>query len=108
MIYNLLILLLFNFSSEDNSFDHKFENRRVEISFSKTERDGRQIVVGKVLDKKNNAGFPGMNIYFKKKQGYGTVSNIDGSFELIIPDDKSRLHFSFLSRVKVVLELDDY
>lgn len=107
MLYNILILLAFNGYTEDIAFDHYYENNRMEISFSKVDKQGQQVVVGNIVNKKDRKGFPGMHIYFKKGT-YGTVSDIDGNFEIKIPDDKTKLHFDFIKQRNVVLNLTEY
>ena len=107
MLYSLIIFLSVNFNTGEQAFDHDFENKRVHIKFSKVERDSKRVIVGSVEDKKSGKGFPGMHIYFKKKD-YGIISDAKGNFEIKVPTNKTRLVFSFLRRNKVIINLDDY
>jgi TonB-dependent starch-binding outer membrane protein SusC len=58
-------------------------------------QDNNKIVSGKVTDKANDYPLPGVNIYIKGTSE-GTISDLDGNYELNVPAGDVTLVFSFI------------
>jgi TonB-dependent starch-binding outer membrane protein SusC len=64
------------------------------------------IVSGKVLDE-NNEGMPGVSIQLKDTPGVGTVTDIDGNYQIRLPEGKQKsvLVFSYLGYISQEIEV---
>ncbi|MCE7040651.1 TonB-dependent receptor [Dyadobacter sp. CY312] len=54
-----------------------------------------QDIVGKVTDKSNGQGLPGVNVLIKGSNT-GTITDVDGSYRLSVPNGDATLVFSFI------------
>jgi TonB-linked SusC/RagA family outer membrane protein len=69
-----------------------------------TEQISADRVVKGVVTDENNQGLPGVNILIKGTQK-GTVTGSDGSYELGVPEEASRLVFTFVGYINQEVEI---
>jgi hypothetical protein len=64
-----------------------------------------KVMKGRVVDVESGNGLPFVNILFNDSQ-QGTISNIDGYFEFVIPSDLNTLRFSYVGYKEKTLMLE--
>jgi len=62
-------------------------------------------VSGKVLDSKDRAGIPGVNVAIKGST-IGTITDLDGNYTISIPNNNCQLEFSFIGYEKQTLAVN--
>lgn len=83
------------------------------VSFCLMAQSGKE-VKGKVLDKSSGETLIGVSVTVKGASSQGTITDLDGSFKLNVPDDNSMLEFNYvgyktitiLAQNNMIVELD--
>lgn len=92
---------------EDTNVEYTIIDRQIVITDKTLNSDGEQKkqITGKVTDE-NGEPLPGVTIVFKGTT-QGTISDIDGSYSILIPEDANILVFTFIGMMSQEVEVND-
>ncbi|MCC5942418.1 MAG: TonB-dependent receptor [Balneolaceae bacterium] len=101
-----VIDILEDISKQANFIIHFTESGQIILTSGSDDPENEpETITGKVTDEESGEPIPGVNIFIEGTT-IGTVSDLEGNFELTVPDPNATLVFTYIGYERLIVNLD--